>query len=65
MTKDKVEKDMKLIQAGVIIDGRFLSEFSRLIMIGTQGVAGWDKKNWTKQEKQAYNFARRLIKKYA
>jgi L-asparaginase II len=42
-----------------------LKEFSRLIMVGTQTMDAYDTTNWTKQEKLAYKFAKKLVHLYA
>jgi hypothetical protein len=49
----------------IIIPARYVPEFFRVVMIGTQELRGWDKTDWTFKEKQAFKLAEKLVKKYA
>lgn len=59
------KKEYKPIITDIVISQRFIKEFARLIMIGTQEADEYNKQNWTRKEKQAFEFAKKLIKIYA
>ena len=60
---NQYSKSTKIEQ--VIIPSKYIREFARALMVGTQELDSWDNTNWTFKQKQAFKFAIKLVKKYA